>query len=467
MKAQRTFALIVSLVLLAAGSGLARGSRPMGPSAAAGVNASSAAGAPWFTIEVDTPGDTGLYTSVAYDPSLGATYISYYDAANQALRIARDDRFVNNCGPDEDWHCKTLDITDADVGKYSSIAVRPAGTGMGIAYHDATNGHLKYLWFENPNSWVHHIETIDKGASASFPTGLHTSLKYSSDGTPFIAYQFENPGGADALMLASYVGSGGNCGYDYVANQWQCDTIDVGEGVGQYASLALDGNGYKHIAYYDAYNHDLWYATSAPGSSTQPNCGPDTSWTCYQVDGSTTSDVGKHASIYVDDDNHFHIAYYDATNDDVKYAFGVDPGTGDCALGWARCAKIDDMQADYHPLDISIAEDAAGYPMIAYQSSDGDLNLARPLDALGLLPGECERVCGPENPFATWCCETIDSSGTWIPYRNGDYLSLAVNSIGLPTIAYYRLYTEHSDGNLVVAYQLGQQIFLPLVMRNQ
>ena len=130
MKAQRTFGLIPSLVLLAAGSGLARGSPPMEPSAAVGVSASSAAGGPWSIFEVDTPGDTGLYTSVVYDPSFGATYISYYDATNQALRIARDDRFVNNCGPDESWHCKTLDTIGADVGKYSSIAVRPAGTGM-------------------------------------------------------------------------------------------------------------------------------------------------------------------------------------------------------------------------------------------------------------------------------------------------------------------------------------------------
>jgi hypothetical protein len=142
--------LSLVLVLLAAGSGLARGSRPAGPSEAAGANASSATSAQWVVSEIDTDGDVGQHTSVAYDPFMRAIYVSHYDATNHSLRIARDDRVVSNCGTGEDWYCKSLDHTGADVGQYSSMAVRPAGSGMGIAYYDATNGKLKYLWFDNP-----------------------------------------------------------------------------------------------------------------------------------------------------------------------------------------------------------------------------------------------------------------------------------------------------------------------------
>jgi hypothetical protein len=97
----------------------------VGPSAARGSHAtgpSPGAGAPWFISEVDTAGDTGLHASVAYDPSRDAIYVSYLDA---------------------------------------------------------TNGHLKYLTFNNPRLLVHQTYTIDKGIQDVSATGLYPSLAYS------------------------------------------------------------------------------------------------------------------------------------------------------------------------------------------------------------------------------------------------------------------------------------------------
>jgi hypothetical protein len=111
-------------------------------------------------------------------------------------------------------------------------------------------------------------------------------------------------------------------------------------------------------------------------------------------------------------------------------------------------------------LGISIAEDAAGYPIIAYQSEGGSLNVARPLAALGLPVGSGN--CGPEDLFYKWFCETIDPYNPFVPYRNGDYISLDVSPSGLATIAYQGFITS-SGGNLMVAYQRFQ-VFLPSVM---
>ena len=459
MKVRNVFGLMLSVVLLlvAAGSSLAREPQPTGPSEAIGVNASPAANAPWFNITVDAY-DVGQYTSVAIDPSNGITYVSYYDATNQALRMAKYVGSGGNCGPNNDWSCQTID-SGADFGKYSSIAINPVTGRPGIAYYDATNGELEYAYRSCAPLCYWSKYTVDE--PILFPTdnkGQYASLKYHSNGTPYIAYYFENTGGSDALMVASYVGIGGNCGYEYgsVTGKWQCDAIKGGEGVGQYASLALDGAGNRHIAYYDGGNGYLWYASSFIGT----NCGPGNTWICYPIDGG--NDVGQYASLYVDNGNDFHIAYYDATTDKLKYAFDKGSG-GNCGLlGSAQCDTIDDMPAGSHPLGVSMAEFYAGYPIIAYQSKNGDLNVARPA---AVVPGKLLN-CGPTAQGSTWYCETIDPGNSLGPVINGDFVSIDLSSSGLATIAYYNHFGVSKIGKLKVAYQRFQG-FLPLVMKNQ
>jgi len=460
MKVRKVLGLMffVLILFLIAGSSLARELQPTESSNAASASTSSAANAPWFTSEIDTPGNTGQHTSMVIDPATGRIYISYYDATNKTLRLAMS-RFSGsggNCGPGNSWTCQTVDSTYG-VGQYSSIAVNPSTGGIGIAYYDATNGQLKYAHGEICATCAWSKDVIDK--PILFPTdnkGQHASLKYNSNGRPYIAYYFENTSGVDALMLASYLGSSGNCGYGTQAGKWQCITIMTGEGVGQYASLALDGVGHRHIAYYDGGTGDLWYARSG----TPANCGPGNSWLCYPV--SSANDVGQYASLYVDNGDDFHIAYYDATADELKYAVEVS-GAGNCGLiGSAQCETIDSMWTGSHPMGVSIAEDAGGYPVIAYQSDNGSLNVARPLGALSLVAGSGN--CGPENPFSTWYCETIDRSGKYIPYRHGDFVSIAIHKSGLATIAYNE-YITATDGNLGIAYQRFQ-IFEPVVLTN-
>jgi hypothetical protein len=460
MKKSHFLGLMLAVLLLfqAAGSGFAGGSKLLMPQDNTDFNASPGANAPWFNIDVDTPNNEGQHTSAAFDPSRGWTYISYYDATNQRLRMARLGGPALDCDPISDWGCLTID-SGPDVGKSSSIAVNPTTGGIGIAYHDATNGKLKYAYFKNPNLLAYTINTIDKGIFPVSSTGLHTSLKYDSDGTPFIAYYFENSAGVDALVLAYYSVASGNCVNGDFPSEWRCETIITGEGVGQYASLFVVEDWEFRIAYYDADKGELWYATS----KGEGNCGYyGTDWVCYPISGGT-ADVGRYASLYVDNGDHFHIAYYDATNKKLKYAHQVNSG-GNCGIiGSAQCDTIDSMPADVHPLGISIAEDSDGYPIIAYQSTNGSLKVARPLAALGLPAGSGN--CGPENPFSTWYCQTINPQNPWVPARHGAYLSLAVSPSGLATVAYNGFITS-SGGNLMVAYQQFQ-IYQPLVMKGQ
>ena len=168
-------ALSAFLLVLAAGSDLARGSQGIGVMGPAVASASPGATEPWFMAEIDTDGDTGLHASVAYDPTWGSIYVSYYDATNQRLRMARSDGVgPEDCGPNGEWGCLTLD-SGADVGKYNSIALNPVTGGIGIAYHDATNGKLKYIYFSEPRLLVWSTYTIDQGIPGVSTTGLYTS----------------------------------------------------------------------------------------------------------------------------------------------------------------------------------------------------------------------------------------------------------------------------------------------------
>ena len=455
MKVQKLFKLVILVLILflIAGSGLAGELQPNESPEAVSASVSPAANGPWFNIEVDTPGSTGLYTSVTINPFNDTTYISYYDATNETLRMAMNRGFGSgNCGPDNSWLCQTVDSTKG-VGKYSSIAVYPSTGEIGIAYYDATTGKLKYAHGKICAICSWSIDTIDQ--PILFPTdnkGQHTSLKFDSNGKPYIAYYFEITSGVDALMVASYVGSGGNCGYGSAAGKWQCDNIQTGEWIGQYASLALDGSDQPRIAYYDGGNDALMYAYQY-----------GVSWTIREI---LPTNSGKYASLYVDVNNGDlpHIAHYDSSNGNLEYAVYVGSG-GNCGFNnsatkfeW-QCDEIEYVGTSTHPKGVSLAVDASGYPIIAYQSISGSLNVAHPLAALGLPVGGGN--CGP---ISTWYCRTIDRHSPWVPYRHGDYVSIALNQSGLATVAYFGFITA-TQGNLNVSYQ-HFQISLPLALKN-
>ena len=454
--------LLMILLLLAVGSGLAQAPPPTLLPASNSADIPLASTTPWFNFEVDTSKDTGQYPSMAVDPSDGYIYISYYDVNMGDLRLARHGGTAAGvCGPDYDWDCSVVEGGSGDdFGMYSSIALDPSSDGMGIAYHDASNGKLKYAYFPDRNSSAKSVVTIDEGITSVSWTGLYTSLQYASDGSAYIAYQFNNPSGVDALKLAFPIPAGGNCGIGAAEKRWRCETIMPGEGVGQHASLAIGPDGQLHIAYYFGGPGELWHATSR--KLFNGNCGPGmVSWSCYKVAG-YPANVGQYASIFVDKDNNFHIAYYNATNYTLSYAVS-GTSSGNCFYGNADCIEIDDMPVDTRPHGISIAEDAAGYPIIAYQSADS-LRLARPIAALGL--SETGGNCGPDVPLSSWYCETIDRAPRYSTARHADYVSIAVGPSGLAAIAYNE-YVTADDGNLAVAWQQFQTTFMPLVVRNQ
>jgi hypothetical protein len=487
--------LAAVLLVLGMRSELVRGSQRSEDTAASGVVNASAAMAPWFIDMVDSATDVGRHVSVAIDRASGMTFISYYDAASRDLCLARYVGSGGNCGPSDAWMCETVDST-GDVGQYNSIATtsvviapvesggeasageydaiathrRVHGVWVFISYHDATNGALKYAEGECTLSGCSLATyTIDSGNPATNVfKGLHTSVKRDWSSVYHIAYQYYGASSAEAQLYAYSVGDGsGNCGEDSVAGDWQCDVIYNAEGVGMYASLDMDDEDDPSIAFYDAGNACPWVAQYVGSGGS---CGPGNSWLCRKVDRPTL-DTGKYVSLYVEDSGLPHIAYHNVTSGTLEYAHLVGSG-GNCgfsggSMQWEwQCDEIDETGTSPTSIGVSVAEDGAGYPIIAYQDGSdamapAALKVARPHAALdpNTVPN-----CGPQDLLSTWRCDVIDGGGSYTDEAGS--VSLAVNSAGLATIAYHELdsYPYPAEGNLKVAYQ-RLRVFLPLVLR--
>ncbi|QOV88077.1 fibronectin type III domain-containing protein [Humisphaera borealis] len=123
------------------------------------------------------------------------------------------------------------------------------------------------------------------------------------------------------------------------------------------SSMAYDAAGNLHLAYYDEAAKSLKYTKQSPGGA----------WTTAITIDATSSDVGKMPSLSVDSAGHPGVAYFDATNEDLRYAFFN--GTT-----WKNVAVDTKDSVGQNP---SLAFDAAGTAIISYyRKTTGDLRLA-------------------------------------------------------------------------------------------
>lgn len=232
-------------------------------------------GGAWHIEYADTATGVGEYTSIALD-SAGLPYISYYDRANANLRLTH--KLANG-----HWEVLVVD-EHADMGKYSSLVVDSGGIPH-ISYYDESNGNLKYVSLVN-GQWVKDVVDLNGNV------GLFTSLVLDSSGNPHIAYFRDDN---DTLMYAYYNGS-----------SWVLQRIDESGSKQDFnISLALDSSNNPYISYVRA--HSLKVARWT-GSG----------WILQTVD--SPGDAGRFSSIKVLNSGYPVIAYYDATNGDLKYA---------------------------------------------------------------------------------------------------------------------------------------------------
>ncbi|MGC8874155.1 MAG: ABC transporter permease subunit [Chloroflexia bacterium] len=217
--------------------------------------------------------------------------------------------------------------------------------------------------------------------------------------------------GAGELHIAYYDVAAGHLKYAHGQHsEWDIQVVDTGEWVGAYASLALDGEGRPHIAYcqLDVARQScegLRYAASEGAR-----------WITETV--AAGSPLGAYASLALDRSGRPSIAYYEATSRTLQLA-SRSPS------GWeVRTVDAGPEVGEY----ASLAIDPSGRPHIAYyDAGKGALKYAH-------LEG------------SRWVSETVDAGP-----EVGEYASLAIDPSGRPHIAYY----DAGKGALKYAYLEG------------
>ena len=165
----------------------------------------------------------------------------------------------------------------------------------------------------------------------------------------------------------------------------QCQLSDFGcecqvlpplsEGViGRYSDLAADAEGLVVSAYNETYG-DLMVGRVAGGALTWtfvdgvPSAGAVTGEQSGPRHGMAEpgADVGRDSSLAVAANGDIHVAYFDATQGQLKYALGQQTPTG---VVWASVAIDPDGRAGRYA---SISLDAEGRPAVAYMAADKEI----------------------------------------------------------------------------------------------
>jgi len=428
--------LITALFIACVSQGLVFASAPAGEPE--GYPASE-----WFTGLVDGTREVGYNVSVATDPETGHMYISYYEGNVGDLWLARTGAPSGNCGPGNQWDCQVV-ATSGVVGKFSSVAVSGTGTvaGVWISYYDETFGHLKMAKrrIDRVTGELLTAEsyTVDPGdlGGTGIRKGTRTSVTINASGNPEIAYQVVHGSATRSVKHAYKVAPGaGNCGYGSALDGWQCESVHIEDGIGDYLDIDVGPGGVTNIAFSTTMgaSHHPMIAIQVPSGGT---CTAD-GWTCAPIIH-TGNDTGEYLSFEIAAGGVKNLAYRNATMESLEWAKYVGPGNGNCGPGddSYQCEWIDDIGPGTSPAGIDMKTDGDGNPIIVYQDLESgfeDLKIARPLAAAdwGPVPN-----CGP-NPgiMYEWYCETLETGSLASSYAYGG-LSVALNANDEAAVAY-------------------------------
>jgi len=221
-------------------------------------------------------------------------------------------------------------------------------------------------------------------------------------------------------MVAYYDIGNGNLQFAYwYANAWEFQTIDTNNNVGQYVSLAIDSQNRPHVAYYDETSNELKYAYANWDTT-------DKEWDWFLLPAlDSAGDVGQYISLALDSNDIPHITYYDDNNDALKHAFKTPTDA------WATEFVDDPANVDVGKYSSLVVYNSTTLYVTYYDATNFDLRFA-------------SAACNPITRVCTWTIHPpIDSNGDV-----GQYTSLAFDQNGDGHLSYY----DVTKGDLKYAF---------------
>ena len=185
------------------------------------------------------------------------------------------------------WVDQAIDTTTTYVGCDSSIAIDQNGH-VHVTYRHHSNRD-QMIGSNISGTWQRY--TVDGGSGVGYYSDMvvdhdnNLQMLYRSD---VAGGQYKHATGMSGSAWSNTASSGGYNGF----------------------RMQTDALGNVHASMYDSGSDDLAYQMLIPGSGNQ--------WNLSTVDAG--GNVGSDNDIFVDENNMIHIAYYDSTNQHLKYA---------------------------------------------------------------------------------------------------------------------------------------------------
>lgn len=315
-------------------------------------------------------------TSIALD-STGQPHVFYFLSRHSLLKHAHRDG--------GGWQVETIE-QGGDAGQYSSLALDDDDQPH-VSYYDEGQSKIKYAAWDGGQWQVQDVYQLGYQDIDDWTYSIQvSSLALDSAGQPHIVYDYDGFLWVNELRYTYWTGSA-----------WQTrvvESVETGlQSILGGASLALDDADRPHVFYATSDEHRYAYWTGS-------------TWQIETVD----SEVGGSnfpTPLALDGAGRPHVAYFDASNLDIKYAYKD-------TSGWQRQTV---ESAGYTGAYPSLALDAAGRPHLSYCLVENY---------------KCVELRYAYYDGASWNTETVDDAGD-----AGYYTSVAVDSSGWPHISYH------------------------------